>query len=120
MEKTAPDVAASYLNNDFQVSYPNTWQYQVTAKAPATYFNKNFEEKEEIRETHVLWELDKEKTYYKSAMEKMSSKKVRQEAENERMRRTNIGMALNSNIMEKTVDPSQYNKGSGSLKKLPT
>jgi hypothetical protein len=48
----------------------------VTAKTPATYFNKNFEEKEEIREAHVLWELDKEKTYYKSAMEKMSSKKV--------------------------------------------
>ena len=92
----------------------------MTAKTPATYFNKNFEEKEEIREAHVLWELDKEKTYYKSAMEKMSSKKVKQEAENERMRRTNIGMALNSNIMEKTVDPAQYNKGSGSLKKLPT
>jgi hypothetical protein len=42
-----------------------------------TYFNKNFEEKEDLRETHVLWEMDKEKTYYKSAMEKISGKKLR-------------------------------------------
>jgi len=46
-------------------------------KAPVTYFNKNFEEKEELREAHILWEMDHEKTYYKSVMEKMSGKKVK-------------------------------------------
>jgi hypothetical protein len=89
-------------------------------KAPVTYFNKNFEEKEELREAHILWEMDHEKTYYKSVMEKMSGKKVKKEADNERLRRTNMLMALNTNIMEKTTDPMNYTKGSGSFKKLPT
>jgi hypothetical protein len=86
-----------------------------------TYFNKNFEEKEQLRETHVLWEMDKEKTYYKSAMEKIQGKKLMQEVENERLRRTNMGFALNSNIMEKAMDPMNITRGSGSsFKKLPT
>ncbi len=104
------------------MSYPNTWQYNVVAKAPMTYFNKNFEEKEELRETHILWEMDREKTYYKSAMEKFSPQKLREVADNERFRRTNMIMALNHNIMDKTshIDPWNYKKDSGSLKKLPT
>jgi hypothetical protein len=65
--------------------------------------------------------MDKEKTYYKSAMEKIPGKKLRQEVENEKLRRTNMGMPLNSNIMEKTVDPMQFTSkgGLGSFKKLP-
>jgi hypothetical protein len=63
--------------------------------------------------------MDKEKTYYKSAMEKLQGKKLKQEVENERLRRTNMGFALTTNIMEKTVDPMRESKGSGSFKKLP-
>jgi len=65
--------------------------------------------------------MDKEKTYYKSAMEKITGKKIRQEVENEKLRRTNMGMPLNSNIMEKTVDPMSFTSKSGlnSFKKLP-
>jgi hypothetical protein len=91
----APDLAAGYLNNDFQVSYPNAWQYTVVTKAPQTYFNKKFEEKEELRESHILWEMDREKTYFRSALERLNPQHIRNQVEMEKMRRTNMQMSLN-------------------------
>lgn len=90
-------------------------------KAPQTYFNKKFEEKEELRESHILWELDREKTYYRSAMERMNPQAIRNQVETEKMRRTNMLMSLNHNIMEKSTNLEvQSSKFSNSLKKLPT
>jgi len=70
-------------------SYSNTWQYQVVVKAPVTYANKRFEEKEELRDSHILWEMDREKTYFRSALEKMSPSKIKDKLDHEKMRRTN-------------------------------
>jgi hypothetical protein len=114
-----PDLAANYLNNDFHQSYTNSWQYNVVVKAPTTYQNKKFEEKEELRESHILWELDKEKTYFRSAMEKINPYNIKTQNETEKLKRTEMLNALNSNIMEKTSnDGLSLSKGSGSLKKL--
>jgi hypothetical protein len=98
-----PDLAAGYLNHDFQSSYSQAWQYSVVVKAPVTYFNKKYEEKEELRDAHILWEMDRERTYYKSAMEKITPQKIREQAELERQRRSNMLMALNTNTMDKTL-----------------
>lgn len=118
LEKVAPDLAAGYLNNEFTNSYTNAWQYQVVAKAPHTYFNKKFEEKEELRESHILWELDREKTYYRSALERINPQQIRNQMEAEKLRRTNMQMSLNQNVMEKTYESAS--KFSNSLKKLPS
>ncbi len=71
-------------------------------KAPVTYFNRKYEEKEELRDAHILWEMDRERTYYKSAMEKIQPQKIREQVELEKQRRSNMIMALNNNIMDKT------------------
>ena len=72
LDKLPVDIAAHYLNNDMGSSYTNTWQYNVVVKAPITYANRNFEENEELRESHILWEMDREKTYFRSALEKIN------------------------------------------------
>ena len=71
-------------------------------KAPVTYFNKKYEEKEELRDAHIIWEMDRERTYYKSAMEKITPQKIREQVELERQRRSNMIMSLNTNTMDKT------------------
>jgi hypothetical protein len=49
----------------------------VVVKAPVTYNNKKFEEKEELREAHLLWEMDHEKTYFRSALERINPQNIR-------------------------------------------
>ncbi len=115
-----PDVAANLLNHDFQNSYSQAWQYQVVVKAPITYFNKKYEEKEELRDAHIIREMDRERTYYKSAMEKIQPAKVREQIELERQRRSNMLMALNTNTMDKTQSEAFQQRSSNSLKKLPS
>lgn len=88
-------------------------------KAPVTYFNKKYEEKEELRDAHIIWEMDRERTYYKSAMEKIQPAKVREQVELERQRRSNMLMALNTNTMDKTQSDAIH-RSSNSLKKLPS
>ncbi len=102
------------------MSYTNSWQYNVMVKAPVTYYNKKFEEKEELREQHIQWELDREKTYYRSALEKINPQEIKNQMENEKVRRTNMLLALNKCVMDKTstTDGFSFNKNSGSLKKL--
>ena len=120
MDNISPEKAATYLNNDFAQSYSNTWQYKVVVQAPQTYYNKKFEEKEELREQHVLWELDREKTYFRSAMEKINGQQIRTELENEKLRRTNMLMSLNQCVMDKTtVEGISKPNASHSHKKLP-
>ena len=84
LDNMPPDVAANLLNHDFQNSFSQAWQYQVVVKAPVTYFNKKYEEKEELRDAHIIREMDRERTYYKSAMEKIQPAKVREQIELER------------------------------------
>lgn len=119
----APDLAAAYLNNEFTNSYTNAWQYNVVVKAPMTYHNKNFEEKEELRESHILWEMDREKTYFRSAMERINPQQIKNQVDTEKIRRTNMMMSLNHNVMDKTQNVEHLSPTkviSGSLKKLPT
>lgn len=89
-------------------------------KAPVTYFNKKYEEKEELRDAHIIWEMDRERTYYKSAMEKIQPSKIKEQAELERQRRSNMIMALNTNVMDKTQSDAFPPRSSNSLKKLPS
>lgn len=119
MEAIAPDVASNYLNHDYQNSYSQAWQYTVVVKAPVTYFNKKYEEKEELRDAHIIWEMDRERTYYKSAMEKIQPSKIKEQAELERKRRSNMIMALNTNVMDK-IQSDAFQRSSNSLKKLPS
>lgn len=119
MEAIAPDVASNYLNHDYQNSYSQAWQYTVVVKAPVTYFNKKYEEKEELRDAHIIWEMDRERTYYKSAMEKIQPSKIKEQAELERQRRSNMIMALNTNVMDK-IQSDAFQRSSNSLKKLPS
>lgn len=72
VEKVAPDVAAGYLNGEFQQSYTNSWQYNVVVRAPQTYHNTKFPEKQQLNEAHILWEMDREKTYFRSAMDRIN------------------------------------------------
>jgi len=70
-----------------------------------TYANKKFEEKEELRDSHILWEMDREKTYFRSALEKINPSKIKEQLEFEKMRRTNNGfLSLNQCAIDKTVD----------------
>jgi hypothetical protein len=119
LEAIAPDVVSNYLNHDYQNSYSQAWQYTVVVKAPVTYFNKKYEEKEELRDAHIIWEMDRERTYYKSAMEKIPPSKIKEQAELERQRRSNMIMALNTNVMDKTQSDA-FPRSSNSLKKLPS
>jgi hypothetical protein len=119
LEAIAPDVASNYLNHDYQNSYSQAWQYTVVVKAPVTYFNKKYEEKEELRDAHIIWEMDRERTYYKSAMEKIQPSKIKEQAELERQRRSNMIMALNTNVMDK-IQSDAFQRSSNSLKKLPS
>jgi hypothetical protein len=119
LEAIAPDVASNYLNHDYQNSYSQAWQYTVVVKAPVTYFNKKYEEKEELRDAHIIWEMDRERTYYKSAMEKIQPSKIKEQAELERQRRSNMIMALNTNVMDK-IQSDAFHRSSNSLKKLPS
>jgi hypothetical protein len=94
----------------------------VVVKAPQTYFNSKFEEKETLREQHVLWEMDREKTYFRSAMDKINPQQILKQQETEKLRRTNMMMSLNHNVMDKTTThPEGFSKAaSHSFKKLPT
>ncbi len=92
----------------------------MVVKAPVTYFNKKYEEKEELRDAHIIREMDRERTYYKSAMEKIQPAKVREQIELERQRRSNMLMALNTNTMDKTQSEAFQQRSSNSLKKLPS
>ena len=112
-------MASNYLNHDYQNSYSQAWQYTVVVKAPVTYFNKKYEEKEELRDAHIIWEMDRERTYYKSAMEKIQPSKIKEQAELERKRRSNMIMALNTNVMDK-IQSDAFQRSSNSLKKLPS
>jgi hypothetical protein len=114
-----PDLAAGIINHDFTNSYSQAWQYNVVVKAPITYFNKKYEEKEELRDQHIVWEMDRERTYYKSALERIPPQKIREQIEQDKQRRTNMLNALTANVMEKTSSDG-FHRPSNSLKKLPS
>eukprot|EP00347_Sterkiella_histriomuscorum_P011193 403373393 len=62
------DSAAKLLNNSFNKSFTNSWQYQVIQPVQ----NKQFQARIELNDSHILHELDKVKTYYGSIVGKIS------------------------------------------------
>jgi hypothetical protein len=53
-------------------------------------------------------------------MEKIQPAKIKEQAELERQRRSNMIMALNTNVMDKTQSDAFPPRSSNSLKKLPS
>jgi IS1 family transposase len=67
--------------------------------------------------------MDREKTYFRSAMERISPQKIKDQMGTDKFRRTSQFMALNTCVMDKTAviehDNLSHTKATNSFKKLP-